>query len=224
MSMRTLVLSAILPATLVAAPYAALQSRPAALAVQVNVATLHAAALTTARDGADRGDQPYLLASILGPGAATSTARLPNDGHLGIQLDEAVGPRPLASLSLAPGEHARLVIAALEGPKADMALEGRVAAASTTRPDETPASLGSRLASVMAPLTARGDHWLGAALLDVANEAGTVRWRTFACLATCEVLSAPEAPKTPDAPLSGVIELTGAGGTYHLKVETRTGH
>lgn len=221
MSKRPFVLSAALLAVLAAAPRAAFQPGP--LSVQVTVATLHAAALTTARGGDDRADQPYLLASILGPGAATRTARLPDDGHLSIQLDEAVGARPLMSLSLAPGENARVVIAALEGARIDLALEGRVAMAATARPDETPSALGARLAAVMAPLTAREDHWLGSALLDVTNEAGTLRWRTFACLATCEVLSAPDVSTAPGTPLAGVLELTGAGGTYHLKLETRTG-
>lgn len=223
MLMRPLVLPATLLALLTAASPAAPQPRPAALSVQVNVATLHAATLTTARGADDRGDQPYILASILGPGTATRTARLPDDGHLAIQLDEAVKSRPLVSLSLAPGEHARVVIAALEGPRVDLALEGRVAAAATARPDETSSTLGARLAAVMAPLTAREDHWLGAALLEVANEAGTLRWRTFACLATCEVLNAPDASTAPGSPLTGVLELTGAGGTYHLQLETRTG-
>ena len=221
--MRPLVLPAILLAILAAAPRAALQPGPAALPVQVTVATLHAAALTSARGADDRADQPYLLASILGPGTATSTARLPNDGHLSIQLDEAVSARPLVSLSLAPGENARVVIAALEGSRIDLALEGRGATAATVRPDETPSALGARLGAVMAPLTAREDHWLGSALLDIGNEAGTLRWRTFACLASCEVLSAPDPSTAPGAPLAGVLELTGSGGTYHLKLETRTG-
>lgn len=223
MSMRPLVLSATLLAIVAAAPLAAVQPRSAALSVQVNVATLHAPTLTSARGGDDRADQPYLLASILGPGTATRTARLPDDGHLSIQLDEAVKARPLVSLSIAPGETARVVIAALEGPRTDVALEGRVAAASTALPNETPSALGARLAAVMAPLTAREDHWLGSALLDIANEAGTLRWRTFACLATCEVLSAPDASTAPGKPLAGVLELSGAGGTYHLQIETRTG-
>lgn len=223
MSMRTCLLSTILLATLTAVPGAARQPHPAALSVQVNVATLHAAALTTARGGDDRADQPYLLASMLGSGTAATTARLPSDGHLSIQLDEAVSTRPLASLSLAPGESARLVIAAIEGPRVDVALETRVATAFRARVGETPAALGARLAAVMAPLTERGDHWLGSALLDVSNEAGALKWRTFACLATCEVLSAPEAAPAPGTPLSGVLELTGAGGTYHLKLETCSG-
>lgn len=223
MHMRTLVLSVTLLGAFAVAPHAALQPRPAALSVEVSVATLHAAALTTARGGDDRADQPYLLASILGPGTATSTARLPNDGHLRIQLDEALGARPLTTLSLAPGENARVVIAAIEGPRVDLALEARVATAGTARRDETPPALGARLAAAMAPLTKRGDHWLGSALLDVTNEAGALRWRTFACLATCAVLSAPDASTTPGTPLAGVLEFSGAGGTYHLKLETRTG-
>jgi hypothetical protein len=221
--MRPLALSATLLATLAAASPAAPQPRPDALSVQVNVATLHAATLTTARGADDRGDQPYILASILGPGTATRTARLPDDGHLAIQLDEAVKSRPLVSLSLAPGETARMVIAALEGSKVDVALEGRVATAGTARPNEAPTALGARLAAAMAPLTGRADHWLGSALLDISNEAGTLRWRTFACLATCEVLSVPDASAAPGTPLSGVLELTGAGGTYHLQLETQTG-
>lgn len=223
MHMRTPVLAVTLLGALAAASHAALQPRPVALSVEVTAATLHAATLTTARGGDDRADEPYLLASILGPGTATSTARVPTDGHLSLQLDEAIGARPLVSLSLAPGENARVVIAAVEGPRVDLPLEARVATAATARLDETPSSLGARLAAVMAPLTTREDHWLGSALLDVTNEAGTLRWRTFACLVTCEVLSAPEAPTAPGTPLAGVLELTGAGGTYHLKLETRTG-
>lgn len=221
--MRPLVLPATLLALLAAAPPAAPQSRASALSVQVNVATLHAATLTAARGGDDRADQPYLLASILGPGPATSTARVPADGHLTIQLDEAIRARPLVSLSLAPGETARVVITALEGPRVDLALEGRVAAAATARANESSSALGARLAEALAPLAILEDHWLGAALLEIVNDAGTLRWRTFACLATCEVLNAPDATTAPGTPLAGVLELTGAGGTYHLQLETRTG-
>lgn len=222
MPMRTLVLPVTLLASMVSAPHGAPQPRPDSLSVQVSVATLHAATLTTGRAGDDRTDRPYLLASILGPGTARGTARLPTDGHLSINLDEAVGVRPLASLSLASGENVRMVIVALEGPKVDLALEAGASTAATARPDETPSAIGARLAAAMAPLTGRGDHWLGAALLDVRNEAGILRWGSFTCLATCEVLSAPEASTAPGAPLAGVLELSGAGGTYHLKLETRT--
>lgn len=212
MQLRTTIVSVMLLGALGAAPPAALQSRPVALSVELNVATLHAAALTTARGADDHADQPYLLASILGPGTANSTARQPSDGHLSIQLDEAVDTRPLVSLSLAPGEAARVVVSAIEDPRVDLALEGRVAAAATPRLDETPTSLGSRLAVVMAPLTGRDAHWLGSALLDVSNEAGQLRWRTFACLATCEVVSAADASTAPDTPLAGVLESRHCAG------------
>ena len=62
---------------------------------------------------------------------------------------------------------------------------------------------------------------LGSAALLPTNEGGITYWRSLECVATCPVLEAP--PSTPLGPLdagpvSGVIELSGGGGTYHLQL------
>ena len=84
--------------------------------VQFVLATLHAAALTTARSATDATDEPYLLLTTLPSGGAPSTTRFPATERMTIRLDEALGARPLTALSLQPGESTRLLITALEGP------------------------------------------------------------------------------------------------------------
>ena len=47
----------------------------------LDLATLHAAALSTARNPADSSDAPYLLVSIVGTGGQTETDELPKSGR-----------------------------------------------------------------------------------------------------------------------------------------------
>jgi hypothetical protein len=56
-------------------------------------------------------------------------------------------------------------------------------------------------------------------MLVVTNENGPAYWRTLECVATCKVLTPPDA-RALDAksPVAGVVELSGGGATYHLQV------
>ena len=71
--------------------------------VQLNVATLHAATLTTSRAAGDSTDSPFLLVAIVGPGASSRTM-IPQANQQQIHRDEAIGARPLTELTLASGD------------------------------------------------------------------------------------------------------------------------
>src|SRR5690242_18654069 len=91
--------------------------RPPPVTLQLSVATLHAAALTSARAASDSEDHPYLLVAVAGPRRQTSILRLPESGHLRIRRDEALGARPLTKLQLDPNDSIRVLISVLEGRK-----------------------------------------------------------------------------------------------------------
>src|SRR4051794_34309439 len=184
-----------------AAASVALAPLPVATTVRLTVATLHAAKLSSS----DSIEQPYFLVSIAGP-RGTSTLQLPNDGHLRIHTDEALGARPLTDLRLVPGDTARVLVSVLTG--AVRASEEKVAAAASTRAlAGPPAKLAEQLSSALSAMTTGGAHWLGSATLSVTNDNGTIYWKSLDCVASCSVLSgaASKALSAAGAPVQGVV-------------------
>ena len=88
--------------------------------VQLNIATLHAAALTTSRAAADSTDSPFFVVAIIGPGANTRTM-VPEGGQQLIHRDEAIGARPLTELSLASGDSVQVLVSVLENATSQIA-------------------------------------------------------------------------------------------------------
>ena len=218
MSMKNVVLCGVLGSLLLfttaSAPYA-----PAA--VHMTMATLHAAALTAPTGSGDTDDAPYLLLSVLGPGADTASLHLPSTGHLSIHLDEALGAGPLVDLSLQPGDSVRLLVSVLEGKQVRLSDETQAAASSTKTLGQHPSDRVTALAAALSPVTQQDAHWIGSAVLLVTNENGAIYWRGLDCIATCKVLNPPAGTDlAPGAkPVAGVVELTGGGGTYHLQLQ-----
>jgi hypothetical protein len=191
--------------------------------VRVTVATLHAAALTKPRASTDSVDGPYFLVSILGPKSRTATLHLPTNGHLTIHEDEALGARELADLTLKPGDSVRLLVSVLEGKKVQEADEAVAAAGSSKALSQPTASRLGALSSALTPLTSKGAHWLGSASLLLTNDGGRIYWRALECVSTCKVLSGGAATplgESGKAPVSGIVELSGAGGTYHMQLKS----
>lgn len=61
---------------------------------------------------------------------------------------------------------------------------------------------------------------IGSANLLLANDGGTTYWRSLECVATCTVLSGAGAKAFPaTGGVAGVVELTGAGATYHMQLQ-----
>jgi hypothetical protein len=168
--------------------------------VQLNVRTMHAAALSTARSASDAVDAPYLLVSTLGPRDTRAASRLPADSaHRMIRLDQALSPQPLSTLRLQPGDSVRVLVSLMEGDSRAGAADDAAANASIT-------ALASASAQRVTDLQL------------VTNEGGKTYWRTLDCLASCKVLSRPTSPELAAAPTAGVLELTGAGATYHMQL------
>jgi hypothetical protein len=212
--------SAVAPLALFAV--AAATPTPAPTKVRLVLQTLHAAALTTPRAATDSVDEPYLLVSVLGPKTASETMHLPTTGHMRIHLDEALGARPLVDLNVAPGDSVRLLVSVLDGAKSKHVDEGAVAAAAAKAFSGPMATRSTALASALAPATSDGARWLGSATLLVTNENGTVYWRALECVSTCKVLSGADAKPFAapgGAPLAGVVQLEGAGASYHMQVQ-----
>lgn len=192
--------------------------RPAPVALRLSVATLHAAVLTAPRAASDSEDSPYLLVTVAGP-RGTSTIHLPASGQLRIRRDEALGARALTDVQLEPNDSIRVLISVLEG-RHTRATDADSAARASEHVALAAGSARLRdLFAALFPVTSRGDHWLGSALLIVTNENGSPYWRTLDCVATCKVI-APPAARALDAtsPVAGVVELSGGGATYHLQV------
>jgi hypothetical protein len=190
--------------------------------VRLTLATLHAAALTTPRAQTDSVDAPYFLVSVLGPRTKTETIHLPDTGHLVIHEDEALGARPLVDLSLEPGDSVRLLVSVLEGKKVAAPVEVAAAAASTKALSLATKAPADIVSSALAPVTTDGARWLGSATLLLTNEAGTIYWRALECVASCKILSggAAAAFASPSGKaVSGTVELSGSGGTYHMALK-----
>jgi hypothetical protein len=87
--------------------------------VQLNVATLHAATLTTSRAAGDTTDAPFLLVNIMGPRAASRTMA-PEGEVPHIRQDGAIGARPLTELSMESGDSVQVLVSVLENPKSGL--------------------------------------------------------------------------------------------------------
>jgi len=221
MSLKTVALWSVIGPFLVQ-PGGSPGARQAPAELQLTVATLHAAALTTPRAAGDAEDGPYLLVSIAGPGAKTSTVHLPAAGHLSIHLDEALGSRPLVNLSLEPGDSVRLLVSVLEGAEVQPSDEDQAATTSTGVLAQPAAASASLLPPALEPVIKHGAHWLGSVTLLLTNEGGATYWRSLDCVATCKVLKSPAGSALATeakAPVAGVVELSGAGGSYHLQLQ-----
>jgi hypothetical protein len=198
------------------------ESSHTATKVQLTLATLHAAALTTPRAESDTVDAPYFLVSIVGPQTKTATLHLPETGHLMIHEDQALGARPLVELSLEPGDSVRLLVSVLVGQKVAAEDEAAAAAASTKAFSLPASARADAVSSALAPVTKDGARWLGSATLLLTNEAGTTYWRALECVATCKVLSGAAATPLPEPngkAVGGTVELSGSGGTYHMALK-----
>jgi hypothetical protein len=191
--------------------------------VQLTLSTLHAAALTSPRQSGDSVDAPYYLVSVLGPRAKAETLHLPANGHLLIHQNEALGARPLIDVSLEPGDSIRVLVSVLEGKSVQASEETTAATASTTALSQPASARVAAVSSALSPvLSGNRAHWLGSATLLLTNEGGTTYWRALECVATCKVLSGAGAAALPaenGAHVSGVVELSGAGGTYHMQLQ-----
>lgn len=194
-------------------------AQPRAAKVRLTIATLHAAVLTSPRAQTDSIDQPYFLVSIAGPRTRASMLELPSKGHLRIHEDEALGARPLTELSLEPGDSVRVLVSVLAGAVHDVE-ESAAADASTRALANASSPLAEQLKTAVAPVVATGARWLGSSELVLANDNGTVHWRTLRCLVSCTVLSGGSTAVLDDANAKqqGVVALSGAGATYHMQL------
>lgn len=198
----------------------------------LDLATLHAAALSTARNPADSSDAPYLLVSIVGTGGQTETDELPKSGHWAVRQDEAIGKTPITTITLQPGDSVRVLLTVLEDRViSPQELQIATAATTTMAGQQSPLSppQTTLVSPTLTPLTTRGAHWLGSASLLLTNDGGTTYWNSLDCVATCTVLQSPAPAGNPAAelqaasprPAAGVVELSGAAGVYHMQVAVR---
>jgi hypothetical protein len=185
--------------------------------VQLTMATLHAAALTTSRAAGDSTDAPFLVMTVSGL-QPILTAILPDSGRSSIRANQAVGVHSLTEVTLAAGDSVRVLISVLENATAPTPQSPTSIAA---KPSTSTASRQLDEATrLVAPMLKDGAHWIGSASLLLSNEGGAIYWRRLDCVASCKVLTGPSAtalPSTKGAP--GVVELSGSGGTYHLALQ-----
>jgi hypothetical protein len=218
-------LSLITAATLgMAEPSHEPQVRPTTSPVELLIATLHAAALTSPNAPRDSVDAPYLLVSVFGPHTKSQALTFPAEGHLRIHRDEALGARALETLRLADGDSLRVLITVMEGGPADRSVEDRAAAEAASEPAANAIERNRIVRAAVEPLVRRGARWVGSAALLLTRETGVSYWRGLDCVTSCKVISGAASASLntagPAAP-SGVIELSGGGATYHVKLEAR---
>lgn len=199
--------------------------------LSLDLTTIHAAVLGSAREPADTTDAPYLLVSIVGSSGRTETHALPAGGHWAMRQNEAITGLSIASISLDPGDSVRVLLSVLED-RATLPEEIQTATATTSAMADQRSLLSppgvSLVGAALAPLTSRGALWLGSASLLLTNKDGTTFWTSLDCVASCAVLQSPAEGGTgavlrasAPQPATGVVELTGASGTYHLQVALR---
>jgi hypothetical protein len=199
--------------------------------VTLDLATIHAQTLTTARGAGDTTDAPFLLVSVVHDAARTASHHLPEAPHWTIAQDAIVPARGLTSVTLAPGDTVRLLLSLLENEGTSVEAAKRAVASATSQMahlahSATPhaAPTPAQVTSSLAPIINAGAHWIGSSTLLLTNEGGTLYWREVACVQTCSVLN-PGAPTQPLAiggkPVASVVELTGSGGTFHMQVTAR---
>jgi len=186
--------------------------------VQLTIATLHAAELTSSRAPGDTTDAPFFVVSIIGPNASSASI-LSDSAPRSIRRDEQLGARPLTQLSLTGGDSVQVLVSVLENSKMQAADNATIAATSAkTRAASTSEQL-DQATRLVAPLVKQGANLLGAVSLLVTNEGGAVYWRRLDCVVSCRVLSGPATtalPATGGQPFASTVELSGNGGTYHL--------
>lgn len=211
--------------------FLALGSRPAERSqppaqLSLDLTTIHAAVLTSARSPDDSTDAPYLLVSIVGSGGRTEALAFPAGGRWSMRQNEAITSLSIASISLQPGDSVRILFSLLED-HATLPEQFQIATAMTSHRSmlSPPAS---QVTAALTPLTSQGTYWLGSSSVLLTNEGGTTYWSSLDCVTSCTVVQPPaEGGKgavlenTAPRPATGVVELTGASGTYHLAVALR---
>jgi hypothetical protein len=192
MSKLSLGLTLVAPAMLAAS----LPSRTAEN-VQLTVLTLHAASLTTPTGAGDSTDTPFIVATLKGA-HLESTSVLHSAADKSLRTNEQLGARPLAQLSLNPGDSVEVLLSVLENSKVRTGDSLTVAAVE------------------------KGARVVGRVSLMVTNEAGSIYWRKAECVESCKVLNGPVASAVSATnPAGAVIELSGNGGTYHLALRAQ---
>jgi hypothetical protein len=209
-----------------------ISSAPPAAQLALDLTTLHAATLSAARNAADSADAPYLLVSVVGSAGSLETHELPAAGHWALRQDGTIGTTPITTLSLQPGDSMRVLLTVLEDRTTSPQELPVATAATKTMADQRALPIppwADLVAPALAPLTRQGAHWLGSASLLLVNDGGTTYWTSLDCVATCTVLRSSATPggagavlqETTPKPTSGVVELSGASGTYHMQVAVR---
>ena len=157
---------------------------PFAARLQLDLATVHAAALTTARSTTDTSDDLVLLVTTRDEKGVTSSYRLPEEGFFTLGLDQVTRPRSFLAREVEPGETLAIEVTVREGR-------------------------GAQATSI------------GAFRLVLTNAADALTWKSLECTSACSVLANPASRvvATGGAPVGGVVELTGAGGTYHVNLQ-----
>ncbi len=221
----------VLAATALTLTAAAARPALAPATVTLDLATIHAAALTTARGAADTTDAPFLLVSVVHDANRTASQHLPGAPHWTIAQDAVVPPQGLTEVSLAPGDTVRLLLSLLEGETTTVEAATRAVTASTQQmahiahgltPHASPTT--AQVTTALASLIKGGAHWIGSSTLLLTNEAGTLFWREVACVQTCSVLNAGTPGKALEVggkAVASVVELTGSSATYHMQVTAR---
>lgn len=181
--------------------------------VQLTIATLHAAALTSPRQAGDSTDAPFFVFQVVAA-HGSSAAVLPDTGKRRLRENEQFGVRPLTQVSLAAGDSVEVLVSVLENRKLPTAL----LPASGVRAVSSPEQL-AQATRLTAPLVHDGARMLGAVSVLMTNEDGAIYWRRMDCVVSCKVLTAPASTALPTPTgqtANSVVELSGNGATYHL--------
>jgi hypothetical protein len=157
---------------------------PFAARLQLDLATVHAATLTTPRSTTDRSDDLVLHVTTRDEKGVSTSYRLPEAGYFTLGLDQATRPRSLLAREVEPGETLAIEVTVREGR-------------------------GARAASI------------GAFKLVLTNTADALTWRSLECTCLCSVLADPASRVVAagGAAVAGVVELTGAGGIFHVNLQ-----
>jgi hypothetical protein len=192
--------------------------------VELRIATVHAAALTSPNAPQDSVDTPYLLVSVVGPRSKSHALTFPAEGHWRIHRDQALGALTVETLQLGDGDSVHVLVTLMEGGRADRSAEDRAATEAASEPAADAGERNRIVSAAVEPLVSRGARMIGSAALLLTRENGVAYWRGLGCVTSCKVVSGASstslAPSATAAP-SGVIELSGAGATYHVKLEAR---
>jgi hypothetical protein len=175
------VVAGVIAASLALAGYT---QSPFAARLQLDLATVHAAALTTARSTTDTSDDLVLLVTTRDEKGVRTSYRLPGEGYFTLGLDQVTRPRSFLAREVEPGETLAIDVIVREGRGADAAS-------------------------------------IGAFKLVLTNAADALTWKSLECTSTCSVLADPanRVVATGAAAVGGVVELTGAGGTFHVNLQ-----